>query len=345
MQFARFAEFSAYLPRMAMDCSYASSSSNRLSPTPTTSSSMYPPTPLNDPYSPAPSWTKASRRRKPMITMSRPSDVSIPQLPKLSSFGSLQRLREHLPYGNRDSPPPPSQPSSHLVQRHLRPQKNESRCLQYVMPGLYMAFEDDNISFGASADGTSLPPEEELRTNLGQRFTHIVKLTTLKNSSDAPDVAHTVDSNQTQVMNLGVFSNSHHLFDLRMRILASEIDGDGLSPDAAEKLYTEYGDINEPYTGIPLLTPRQLLASREFMAGTGYDVRRRQGARILITAPRDHCTDMVSILVCFLAHASRNTVQVVLQEIDKHEGFLGIWKNALSEHGVSMVQDVVDVRS
>ncbi|KAJ3741942.1 hypothetical protein DFH05DRAFT_1462005 [Lentinula detonsa] len=279
--------------------------------------------------------------------MLKPSNVSMLQSPKFSSLGNLYRLREHLPYG-KSTPPnlpsPPSHPTSYFRQRQQRPQKNESRCLQYVMPGLFMAFEDDNISFGTSMN-SRLPAEEELRTPDGQTFTHIIKLTTSKNPSGSPDITYTVDSHKTQVLNLDVFSNSHNLFELRMRILASETDCDGLSPEVARRLYTEYGDISEPYEGIPLLTPRQLLASREFMCATGYDLRRRQGAQILITAPRDHCTDIVSVLVCYLAYASRNTVPMVLLEIDKHPEFLGIWKNTVSGHGVLMIQDVVNVRS
>lgn len=129
-----------------------------------------------------------------------------------------------------------------------------------------------------------------------------------------------------------------------MRILTSQVDGGSF--EAAHRLYTDHRDFNnEQHGGIPLLTQKQLLASRDFMCGTGYDLlHRHRGARILITAPRDHCTDMISVLTYYLVYASENTVAMVLHEIDKHEGFMGIWKNTVSQYAVSFIQEVVDMR-
>ncbi|KAJ4488369.1 hypothetical protein J3R30DRAFT_3696142 [Lentinula aciculospora] len=328
---------------------YAYPSSPLNPSSPTSATSVYPPSSsMKPPRTVVFTKKTLGKQRSDTIQSTKLVVAAKPVTKIFFSLGPLYRLREHLPYGKgapSPSPSPPSPPlrSAYLSNRCRRPQKNESRCLQYVMPGLFMAFEDDNISFGAPTH-SHLPLEEELRTTNGQRFTHIIKLSSLKTPSQSPDIEYTVASYKTQVLSLGVFSNSHDLFDIRMCILASEADCAGLSTVAAQQLCTEYGDISEPYEGIPLLTPKQLLATREFICNSGYDLRRRQGARILITAPRDRCTDMVSVLVCYLAYASRNTAAMVSHAIDHQEVFLRIWKNTLSEHGTTMIQDVVNLR-
>ncbi|KAJ3857923.1 hypothetical protein EV368DRAFT_77332 [Lentinula lateritia] len=320
-------------------------------PPSTTPSSLYPP--LKDPWATVPLPPAKNKPGKSNLATHHNAKTAVApprssHLPKSSSpFGYSYRLREQPPYGQgipSSSPPSPSlRPASYLAKRYQRPQKNESRCLQYVLPGLYIAFESDRISFGPPTSSLRIPPEEELRTTDGERFTHIIKLNALKDQSQSPVIQHYVASYETQVLNLGVSSNSPNCFGLRMRKLTSRVDG--VPFEAAHRLYTDHRDFNHEHYGvIPSLTHKQLLASREFMCGTGHDLHRHQGARILITAPRDHCTDMISVLTCYLAYASGNTAAMVIHEIDKHEGFLGIWKNTVSQYAVSIIQEVVDMR-
>ncbi|KAJ3922491.1 hypothetical protein F5877DRAFT_75164 [Lentinula edodes] len=332
---------------------HSSSSTDAPTGTPpsTTPSSLYPP--LKDPWAPVPRAKNKSGKSNSATHHNAKIAVAPPRsshLPKPSSpFGHSYRLREQPPYRkgiSSPSPLPPSpslRPASYLAKRYQRPQKNESRCLQHILPGLFIAFESDRIAFGPPTSSLRIPPEEELRTTNGERFTHIIKLSASKDQSESPVIQHHVDSYETQVLNLGISPNSPNFFGLRMHILTSEVDE--VPFEAAHRLYTDHRDYNNEHSGgIPLLTQKQLLASREFMCGTGYDLHRHQGARILITAPRDHCTDMISVLTCYLAYASGNTAAMVLHEIDKHEGFLGIWKNTVSQYAVSIIQEVVDMR-
>ncbi|KAE9407108.1 hypothetical protein BT96DRAFT_971577 [Gymnopus androsaceus JB14] len=280
-------------------------------------------------------------------------DEHQPSLQSLSSprstfFGPLSRLREHLPHKkspNQDfcSPSPPQRPISYFGKTPQRPEKNESRCLQSVLPGIFIAFEDDTLAFqGTPADVYS---EEELRTPEGQRFTHHIKIRTFKSQYDSPEIKYSVDSHKASVLRLTVPRHSHDAFEIEMQVLAMEAEGRVLSPQEAERLYNEYGDI-AVQEGITLLTSKQLLEARNFMYAAHYSFgRRSNGARILITAPRDHRTDIISAFICYAAYASRHNVLSIIHGLNEMDTLLGVWKYAISDDAVGLLQEIVNLVS
>ncbi|KAF5391756.1 hypothetical protein D9757_001716 [Collybiopsis confluens] len=342
-----------------MHHSSPSSSSAPLSPTSTTPSSVPPPTLTTRGSSALLNIARRSsgKRISEALTSAKtamiglpnristiPSPQSPPTSPSKSYAGPLSRLREHITYVTRparrsSSPPPKRQQASLLakVSGNWKPQKNECRCLQYVLPGIFLAFEDDTLTFGASLC-VSLSREEELRTHDGERFTHIVKLTPSAESSI--QLGSTLRN--TEILTLGIPRHSHAGFDERMRLL-SKTNLDELTPEVAHRLCEEYAALQEPEQGITVLTLKQLIVTREFMFATKYDIRERQGPRILITAPRDHSTDIISVLALYLAYVTRNTVALVLHQIDNHEYFWGFWKNTVSKEGLDLIQYIVDL--
>ncbi|THU83439.1 hypothetical protein K435DRAFT_844037 [Dendrothele bispora CBS 962.96] len=131
---------------------------------------------------------------------------------------------------------------------------------------------------------------------------------------------------------------------------------EGLTPEQARMYYEASAqEMDDSDDGMTRLTMKQLCAARDFLAGSGYDVTRDSmrngtrkndggsssghvanprnergggggGPRILITAPRDHRTDVISILVCFLAYVSNNPATELLSRIDKQKEFLSVWR-------------------
>ncbi|KIK63726.1 hypothetical protein GYMLUDRAFT_57391 [Collybiopsis luxurians FD-317 M1] len=346
-----------------MNYSSPSSSSFPLSPTSTTPSSVFPPTPTTKRSSTlvniarrssAKRITEAlntarmavvgnSSRVSPVVPIENRPASQPPPSPKQGYFGPLSRLREHLPYGKNSSRRPSSpqwrKHTSYLPKTHesWRPKKNECRCLQYVLPGIFLAFEDDTLAFNAPAC-LPLSREEELRTHEDERFTHIVKLTSCRE----PGIHLGSDPHNIEVLTLGIPQRSHEGFDERMRLL-SESDFDKLTPDKARQLCEEFAALQEPDKGVTVLTSKQLIAAREFMYATKHDLRQRQGPRILITAPRDHSTDIISVLTLYLAYVTHNSAAVILHQINNHEYFLGIWKNTISEEGLDLIQYLIDL--
>ncbi|KAF9072990.1 hypothetical protein BDP27DRAFT_1360733 [Rhodocollybia butyracea] len=199
-----------------------------------------------------------------------------------------------------------------------------------------MAFEDDTLAFGERTGSPVL--EEELRTAEGQRFTHIIKIRALKSMPQPPGVSYTME-NETHILTLDIPSRTYNKFDYFMRTIASTEVLETVTPETA---YNICADFNDPHGGITLLSLRQMLMAREFLSWASADIQFPGSVQALITAPRDHCTDMVSVVGCYLAHLTRNHATVVLHQINEEKSLRSIWKNCVSEEGVTVIQEAVD---
>ncbi|KAJ3864351.1 hypothetical protein EV359DRAFT_81519 [Lentinula novae-zelandiae] len=196
-------------------------------PPSSTPSSLY--TPPKDPWAtmpPAenkPGKLNSATHNNSQITVAPPRSSHLPK--PSSPFGHSYRP----PHGQGISPFSPS-PSSLPPSPSLRP-------ASYLDYSLHSG--SDRISFGPPTSSLRIPPEEELRTTDGERFTHIVKLSTLKDQSQSPVIQHYVASHETRVLNLGVSSNSPNSPGFRMRILTSQVDGVPLRQHTGFILITE----------------------------------------------------------------------------------------------------------
>ncbi|KAF5370649.1 hypothetical protein D9758_001998 [Tetrapyrgos nigripes] len=298
-------------------------------------------------------------------------------------YASQPREQSQYPYRSQNDKP----------KSYHRPEKHESRCMQRIRVDLYIAFEDDSVSFGVSSSPPKLSLNplsrtrssrnrsdidlEELRTSNGQRFTHIVRVSAMKlvpgESVQPPEVRYTTltgdKDHKTKCLTLTAHPYIHSSYEYRMNLLAMEpeletlpplgaVSGsrgnfiypalDGLTPEQARMYYeASMREMDDSDDGVTRLTMQQLCAARDWLASTGYDVQSPNGGgpRILITAPRDHRTDVVSILVCFLAYVSNNPVMELLSKIDRQKEFLRVWRGALSREGSQVVQQVVRLGS
>ncbi|KAK7472173.1 hypothetical protein VKT23_000295 [Stygiomarasmius scandens] len=381
-------------------------------------------------------------RRSVSAAVRGPSAMSIPILPTIPAVPATPRLRtppksprapispripvppspQHTPQSNRrDQSPKPQYPSNeyqsqypdgyHVPRRYYRPQKNEARCLQRIKEDLYIAFEDDDVSFGIPSQpppslysSTKSDPrpksmrlsrpdadEEGLRTSNNQRFTHIIRVSALKlvEGQPLPSPGIRYESNTTidaytdakehkiNRLVLTVYPYYHSSYEYRMNLLAMEPELEaicheqagqsrvksrfpvleGLTPEQTRMYYEASAqEMDDSDDGVTRLTMKQLSVARDFLAGSGYDVTQeirnmkdpgsasRESPRILITAPRDHRTDVISILVCFLAYVSNNPATELLARIDKQKEFLSVWRGAVGREGAQVVQQGVRFR-
>ena len=97
------------------------------------------------------------------------------------------------------------------------------------------------------------------------------------------------------------------------------------------------------------LTEAQLRAARDFLAETlPYSTSKplarpapeKQAVHVLISTPQRRPTDAMSIVGCYLAFASKKSVDTALRCIDDEPEFLSIWKGEVSEDEVARVERV-----
>ena len=98
------------------------------------------------------------------------------------------------------------------------------------------------------------------------------------------------------------------------------------------------------------LTEAQLRASRDFLAETlpysgpsslpARPAPEKQAVRVLISTPQRRPTDAMSIVGCYLAFASKKSVDTALRCIDDEPEFLSIWKGEVSEDEVARAERV-----
>ena len=71
----------------------------------------------------------------------------------------------------------------------------------------------------------------------------------------------------------------------------------------------------------------------------------KQAVRVLISTPQRRPTDAMSVLGCYLAFASKKSVDIALRCIDDEPDFLSIWKGEVSEDELARAERVARMRS
>jgi len=188
------------------------------------------------------------------------------------------------------------------------PKRDECRCLQELVPGLFVAFEDDRLAFG---DGAAAEYGERLKTHKGEDFTHIVSLST----EGAAEVA----------MMCAAGAKSH----LRLVIPAAR--------DAAD-------DVEDDNVQLQL-SPSQLATARDFLSLTNLRLSptaysKSADVRILITTPRNCRVDAMAIASCYLSFASGHSVRKVLAHFDDGNCYLSVWQGIMDWRTWDIVESV-----
>jgi len=232
---------------------------------------------------------KQSSTPKPLLTTNGPIGPHVTNLPR-------RRIRTQCAKPVESTPQPTPKRAS---------QQDECRCLQELVPGLFVAFEDDRLAFGDAAAG------ERLKTFRGEDFTHIISVST-------ESVAEAAMARATR-------AESH----LRLVIPAA--------PDAP--------DDDDDIDVRPQLSQSQLLAARGFLSSSNLRLSpdayaQSVDVRVLITVPRNHRVDAISIASCYLSFATGHSVRRVLAHFDDGECYLGIWQGVMDWQAWDFIEDV-----
>ncbi|KAJ7776054.1 hypothetical protein DFH07DRAFT_936988 [Mycena maculata] len=218
-------------------------------------------------------------------------------------------------------PPPPSPYADH-------PQQNESRCRQMLIPGLFVAFEDDFVASG-------VPKREALRADGGRPFTHFISLSPRHAAPIRTSVDRATGARRLRLKLPALYSPSPPTpAELDAKLARARAARGGVLDEGEyyDVLFDEGEDSGD--TGLEAL---QLLAARDFLYAARLD--RDRGARVLVTAPRDHRTDTIAVVMGYLALVLGHRVARVLRAQDAHPGILGIWKGAISDECAAFIEE------
>ncbi|ESK84645.1 hypothetical protein Moror_13304 [Moniliophthora roreri MCA 2997] len=237
--------------------------------------------------------------------------------------------------------PVPAPPSAPTPQRPIyRPMKNESRCLQHITNGIYVAFEDDAKAF------EGLKKAEELRADEGKRFTHIVQII---HSESTSAIKYATDRHKTKYLRISAKPHSHRRYESQMSVLSRDPELLNMVPEHAHLFlgaahYSASSDYGlRDSEGLARLGPRQMAAAREFIRSSGIGLRSLPewiAPRVLVTGPRDHRTDIISVVVCFLVATSSNCAAEVVDCINSRPEVKGVWQRCVSRQGAEYIQGV-----
>jgi len=212
-----------------------------------------------------------------------------------------------------------------------------------IMPGLFVAFEDDCVAFGGGKGC-------ELTTPTGEEFTHIISLS--RHRDAVANIQYSVDDyTHAQRLHLSLPPKRDNSYDISFELTETQLlaaqeffsrSGRKLSPDEIQSLLSDemHGD------GVTGLDVDQLLAARDFLASSGYNIsitRPDRDVRLLITTPRDRRTDAISAVACYLSYASGYTVKEILRFHDQQKGFMRVWQGVVSGYGVDFVNEVAQL--
>jgi hypothetical protein len=177
--------------------------------------------------------------------------------------------------------------------------------LQELVPGLFVAFEDDRLAFGDVSVGE---PGERLKTFRGEDFTHIITVCT-ENAAEAAVVRVAGAGSQ-----------------LRLVIPATQ---DALDDD-------DHVNVQ------PRISPSQLLAARDFLSSSNLNLSPSESAdaRILITTPRNCRAEAMSIASCYLSFATGHSVRRVLAHFDDGDCYLSVWQGVMDWRAWDFVEDI-----
>ncbi|KAK1221686.1 hypothetical protein PQX77_015516 [Marasmius sp. AFHP31] len=246
-----------------------------------------------------------------------------------------------------------------------RPMKNESRCLQHIARGIYVAFQDDD--FPVPLPRTHTPRTEELLTDSGHPFTHTISIVRASDTLSPPLITTSTSTSTHHkhtktTMTLSTLPRPHDQYEYQMDVLARDPELTRITREMAEvyldaSYFTPERTFTSGDNGVARLGLKQMRAARDFIlrgtgAGTGSgsglgrgeEVKGGKGEeeerRVLITAPRDHRTDIMSIVVCILSDCTGSCPAEVVNGIDRQRGVMPVWKGCISRVGVEYIQEV-----
>ena len=233
---------------------------------------------------------------------------------------------------------------------HRFAMRDESRCLQEVIPGCSVAFEDDVAAWAGRRSKDSLAtPNDGL-----EGWTHIVSISQAGATSCRRPSSSSSSSSSSSVDGASE-SGSSVSYNAAVQTLSLVL------PPAP---HSTAEDEDLSYTS---LTAEQLIAARDFLSSNSHALRwdpscpnrtypssshsscsslsdsfqPSPAVRLLITAPRNCRADALSVAICYLSFAFNVRVNTFLRNLDNGNRCLPVWKRVLDREGVQFVESVV----
>jgi hypothetical protein len=213
---------------------------------------------------------------------------------------------------------------------------------------LFVAFEDDRCTVDYSPRHNKGSTTEELTTESGDRFTHVVAVRygDCTSGSQEGRVRCTSDR-RTRVQTLTLLIPYVESREGPISVYDDDPDFHSMDLDGIEEDTT-------------LLTVSQLVALRQFISSSGYTLRSSpdldggpvyemtppnvpQDVRILITVPRDRRTDAMAAAVSFVAWDLQFQVEDVLESISEDLDISPVWRDVIGCETVKFLENAMAV--
>jgi len=234
--------------------------------------------------------------------------------------------------------------------------KDESRCLQQIIPGCFIAFEDDTTSL--DRENGQGPVKETLEPRTGECWTHVISIT-----RPPPQAACTCESacncdqkEQEQEEGRVVEDHAAHTLNLTLPPSSNTTTYVDLPTPHSVRLSADAADEPIDDNNIILLKTNQLIAARDFLSCHGrslpYPLTPSDPTaapsfptpvRILITTPRNHRTDALAVACCFLSFAFNMQVGQVVTEINTRKDCLSVWKAGVGPKAAKFIEQAVRI--
>ncbi|KAL0955518.1 hypothetical protein HGRIS_001756 [Hohenbuehelia grisea] len=235
----------------------------------------------------------------------------------------------------------------------------ESRCLQMIVPGVYVSITPQRPFSGAH------PEMESMLTPSNRAFSHIVELST---HGAEGDVASSVD--------LGSWAKRLRLYVPKSNgpsTNPSDESGDArafrnifttMEPSPEDLALMDFMRAMQPRFGSLCLTEHQFVLAREFLQATGIvrklsratpsskssNARRRdkhrfeRRANLLITVPLDRRADAIALVVLYIAAELGCSARDVLTVHDRpQKSCCREWQNVVSEDGKDFLEFMAEI--
>lgn len=235
--------------------------------------------------------------------------------------------------GVRPPPTPTATPPRGAAVPYFHPKKNESRCCQMLIHGLYVAFEDDFVDSGVQM-------AEDLRADGGRPFTHLISLSTRHTASISHGVDRTTGAKRLRLRLPRLFSPVPPTdAEIAAKVAAARVDAAARGLVFWEDDYYDVVFDEGERRGSTGLDALQLLAARDFLY-TSDLTEDSPETRVLVTTPRDHRTDAMAAVLGYLSLVLGHRVEKVVRVQDSHPNVLAIWKHTVSPECAAFVEEV-----
>jgi hypothetical protein len=222
---------------------------------------------------------------------------------------------------------------------------DESRCLQQIVPGCYVAFEDDTNTLSRAI----MMMDQESKDS-SSKDTHTTWKPTIWEDKKREDPTPK-DPNRKDTLATPHKKKWTHIVSICRCPADSRIESTEtlqlVVPRVPDSVAAEDEDAKST-----VLTEDQLVAARDFLFLQGHSLNWRQDSspseedepvRLLITAPRNRRADALSVALCFLAFTFNCPAERFLRELQARKGCMPVWKNVLDAKGVAAISRAVAV--